>query len=91
MSQVSRVTYPPEDAPTHLIVPAGLRRGRPCIRSFVHLGDGGATKATDAATTRALVTLLRSEAAQDVLKRKGIQSLSAQPPFPNVNHGPRRC
>jgi hypothetical protein len=39
---------------------------------FVHLGDGGATKATDAATTRALVTLLRSEAAQDVLKRKGM-------------------
>ena len=33
---------------------------------------GIATKAKDAATARALVSFLRSAAAQDVLKRKGM-------------------
>ena len=46
------MTYPPEDAPTHLIVPAGLRRGGTLHSPFVYLGDGAARGALRGAGTK---------------------------------------
>jgi hypothetical protein len=42
------------------------------VQKQIPYSAGIATKAKDAATARALVSFLRSEAAQDVLKRKGM-------------------
>ena len=42
------------------------------LQKQIPYSAGIATKAKDAATARALVSFLRSEAARDVLKRKGM-------------------
>jgi molybdate transport system substrate-binding protein len=44
----------------------------PELQTKIPYSAGIATKAKDPATARALVTFLRSQAAQDVLKRKGM-------------------